>query len=372
VLTSDDRAEHVPGCNMAFWKEVLTEVGGFDPVYRAAGDDVDMCWKALSRQWKIGFHPAAFVWHHRRPGLLTYLRQQIGYGRSEALVEARHPERFTAAGTARWRGRIYNSLTPSLTWQRIYRGVYGTAAYQSVYQAGGHVLDLIHQAGVPIATLFLLTAPLALISPWLGLPAVLAFLGLVVLGAIDMARAEPPRRAAAGGLRFRAAVAVHHLLQPLVRYWARRRHREVARRTVASKGNLPKAVRQVGGGVVVVAEDRPRAELAASLVEALRGRGIRAIYPNGWEDYDARLLLSALVLGELQTSSHPEGFVQVRIRIRPRAFQLVGGAALSVAGAALVSPLLALLLVPGAASVVRGATRARRLPARLLAAPETP
>jgi O-antigen biosynthesis protein len=365
VLTSDDRAEHIPGCNMAFWKLVLSEVGGFDSIYTVAGDDVDLCWKALERQWKIGFHPAAVVWHHRRSGLRRYLRQQREYGRSEALVEARHPERFTAAGTARWRGRIYNSLTPSLAWQRIYRGVYGTAAYQSVYQAGGHLLDLIHQAGVPIAALLLLTAPFAVVAPWFGLPALVALIGLVLLGVIDMMRADPPRGRSSGRLRFRALVAVHHLFQPLVRYWARWRHRNLARRSVESNGNLPAAVQQVGGGVVVVPEDRPRSELAATLVEALRGHGIRATYASGWEDYDARLLLSELVYGDLQTSSHPEGFVQVRIRMRPRRKRLAGGA-LAVGGAVfLVSPLSAMVVVLAAASVARGAVRARRLPARV-------
>ena len=95
VLVSDDRAEHVPGCNMAFWKEGLEELGGFDPIYTAAGDDVDFCWKVLDQNWDIGFHPAALVWHHRRAGLRAYLRQQRSYGRSEALVEARNPDRFT-------------------------------------------------------------------------------------------------------------------------------------------------------------------------------------------------------------------------------------------------------------------------------------
>ncbi len=161
VLFSDDRAEHVPGCNMAFWRLVLSEIGGFDPVYTKAGDDVDVCWKILNRDWEIGFHPAALVWHRRRKGLRNYLRQQREYGRSEALVEDRHPERFTPAGTARWRGRIYNSLTPSFMWQRIYRGPYGTAAYQSVYQGGGHFVDLVHQVGIPGAVMLLLTAPLA-------------------------------------------------------------------------------------------------------------------------------------------------------------------------------------------------------------------
>jgi len=372
VLTADDRAEHVPGCNMAFWKLVLNEVGGFDPVYRAAGDDVDLCWKALDRQWKIGFHPAAVVWHHRRPGLAAYLRQQREYGRSEALVEARHPERFNAAGTARWRGRIYNSLTPSLAWQRIYRGLYGSAAYQSVYQAGGHVLDFVHQVGVPVAAVLLATAPLALISPWWGIPALVALIGLAALGAIDMTHANPPRRIAVSRLKFRAQVALHHLLQPLVRYWARLRHRDFARRSLDNHAELPAAVRQLGRGVVVVPEDRPRNELAAALIEALRARRIRALHPSGWEDYDARLLLSGLLYGELQTSSHPEGFVQIRIRTRPRRRRLAA-CALAIGGAAfLLTPAFGVLALLAAASIARGAVRARRLPSRVLGEPVRP
>jgi GT2 family glycosyltransferase len=109
VLTSNDRAEHVPGCNMAFWRDALVNLGGFDPVFQTAGDDVDLCWRLLDRDLEIGFHPAAVVWHHRRSCARAYLRQQRFYGHSEALIEARHPERFTVLGTARWLGTIYTS-----------------------------------------------------------------------------------------------------------------------------------------------------------------------------------------------------------------------------------------------------------------------
>jgi GT2 family glycosyltransferase len=367
VLVSDDRAEHVPGCNMAFWKILLSEVGGFDPVYTAAGDDVDLCWKALDRSWSIGFHPAAVVWHRRRSGLRTYLRQQWTYGCSEALVEARHPQRFTAAGTARWRGRIYNSLTPPLGRQRIYRGPYGTAAYQSVYRGGGHLLDLVHQIGVPTAAVMLLCAPLALLRPWLAAPAVVAFAFLATLGGIDMSRARSARGAGPRGLRFRAMVAVHHLLQPLARSFARSRHRSPARRALDEPSDLPRAVQKRRRGVVVVREDRPRGELAAGLVDALRRRGIRAIYPSGWEDYDARLLLTPFAYGELQTSAHPEGFVQVRIRFRPRR-RAVGIAIAGAIAAFFVSPAIGVLPVVLAAGVARGALRSRRLPAQILPA----
>lgn len=366
VLTSDDRAEHIPGCNMAFWKLVLVEIGGFDPVCTAAGDDVDACWKVLDAGWKIGFHPAALVWHHRRPGLRDYLRQQRGYGRSEALIEARHPDRFTPRRTARWRGRIYNSQTPSLGAQRIYRGVYGAAAYQSVYHGGGHLLDLLHQAGVPFAGALLLTAPLGLLSPLLALPALVALVALIALCTVDMVRTTPPRRLLSGRLGFRARVAVHHMLQPLARFWAKARHRHVARRGLEPTQALPGQVQRLPGGVVVVLEDRPRGDLAASLVEALRHRGFPAQQPSGWEDYDARVYLSRMVYGELQTSSHPVGFVQVRIRTRPRVRALALAVAAVVPASIFVSPLFTLLLLPVVASLIRGAIRARRLPMTVL------
>src|SRR5205085_7881011 len=40
VLESDQVAEHVPGCNMAFRREALEAINGFDPQFRRAGDDV--------------------------------------------------------------------------------------------------------------------------------------------------------------------------------------------------------------------------------------------------------------------------------------------------------------------------------------------
>src|SRR5262249_46223401 len=39
VLLSDEVAEHIPGCNMAFRKSSLEAIGGFDPQFRTAGDD---------------------------------------------------------------------------------------------------------------------------------------------------------------------------------------------------------------------------------------------------------------------------------------------------------------------------------------------
>ncbi len=48
VLVDNELAEHIPGCNMAFRKRALEAIGGFNPVYRTAGDDVDVCWSSWS------------------------------------------------------------------------------------------------------------------------------------------------------------------------------------------------------------------------------------------------------------------------------------------------------------------------------------
>ena len=104
VLLTDQVAEHIPGCNMAFRKDRLAAVGGFDPRFRVAGDDVDICWRLQERGWTLGFSPAALVWHHRRNSVRTYWKQQQGYGKAEALLEAKWPERYNAAGHLTWRG----------------------------------------------------------------------------------------------------------------------------------------------------------------------------------------------------------------------------------------------------------------------------
>src|SRR4029453_18307740 len=84
VLLSDEVAEHIPGCNMAFRREALEAVGGFDPQFRIAGDDVDICWRLQERDWTIGFCPGAVVLHRRRRSVRGYLKQTVEPGRGEA------------------------------------------------------------------------------------------------------------------------------------------------------------------------------------------------------------------------------------------------------------------------------------------------
>jgi len=161
VLLTDREAEHLPGCNLSIRRRALEAIGGFDPAFRTAGDDVDVCWRLRERGGSLGFHASALVWPHRRGTLRAYWRQQRGYGRAEGLLEAKWPEKYNAFGRLAWGGRVY--AAPRLGRYRIYHGVWGTAPFQSLYGPGRPSLSAF-----------------ALMPEWLLASAALA--GLALLG----------------------------------------------------------------------------------------------------------------------------------------------------------------------------------------------
>ncbi|WP_193212697.1 glycosyltransferase, partial [Luteolibacter marinus] len=49
VMIDDSEAEHLPGCNIAVRRTAYFDIGGFDPAFTTAGDDVDFCWRLRDR-----------------------------------------------------------------------------------------------------------------------------------------------------------------------------------------------------------------------------------------------------------------------------------------------------------------------------------
>ena len=78
------------------------EIGGFDPIFTAAGDDVDFCWRLQNRGYAIGFSPAAIVWHYRRNTVKAYLEAADGLrqGGGAALLQASVPLQHARASRA--------------------------------------------------------------------------------------------------------------------------------------------------------------------------------------------------------------------------------------------------------------------------------
>lgn len=224
VLLSDDVAEHIAGCNMAFRREVLQEIGGFDPQFRAAGDDVDVCWRLQDKGYTIGFSPAAIVWHFRRNTVAAYLKQQRGYGKAEALVYFEHPNRFNLLGQPCWNGRIYGDLSCWLPLGQpiIYSGVFGGGLFQTLYEPSSSLisyLPLTLEWNIA-ALIFFVSALVSGVSPWVGGVMFLTSCGWCVAGALQ-AKIDPKFQ----GVRTRLLVAMLIYLGPLVRSVERYRWR---------------------------------------------------------------------------------------------------------------------------------------------------
>lgn len=220
VLLTDVIAEHIPGCNMAFHRWAFDRIGGFDPEYRKAGDDVDFCWRLQQEGQIIAFSPAAIVWHYRRFTLKAFRKQQEGYGEAESLLRFKHLIFFGPTGTAKWKGQVYGA--PRFTWlinhPVIYHGIFGEGLFQCIYPSAqselAAYLSSIEWVALT-AFVFLLSWPF----PALGIVSFIMLGGtlLVSLSYMIHAKLEPRFDT----ISARLLVAFLALTQPLVRGWAR-------------------------------------------------------------------------------------------------------------------------------------------------------
>jgi GT2 family glycosyltransferase len=329
VLLTDTDAEHIPGCNMSFRRSVLEAVGGFDPRYRAAGDDVDICWRILDRGWKIGFQPGALNWHHCRNSIHTYWKQQQGYGKAEALLEEKWPDKYNTAGHFTWQGRLYGKgiteALPSGRW-RIYHGRWGGALFQSIYSPADNTLNSLPLMPEWYFVCWLLAFLSLLGLAWppllLTLPLLVLAVGALLVQSVKAAmKAEFPTHWPSPWQRFklRCISAWLHLLQPFARLIGRIRH-----------GLTPWRMRIGTGGklygscnlkIELWSEKwRSAADWLTELRNTMRKDDVRVLLGGDFDAFDLQvrggLLGSARLL--MTQEEHGEGKQMLRFAIRSK------------------------------------------------------
>ncbi len=339
VLLTDRVAEHIPGCNMAFYRSVLDEVGGFDPRFRAAGDDVDLCWRIQQNGHVIGFTAGGFVWHDRRTRVGAYVRQQMGYGAAEAMLAQKFPSLFNWLGNHTWKGRIYDDSVWGMGFSRqiIYRGVYGRGLFQllSYGRASWFVTFLMS------LEFQLLGVGLTFLLGW-WIPGFWILTGLsvalttVLVGRIGW-RAHLPREHH-GSWRCRFLVAWLHVVQPVVRSFARYRQlwRGPGRGGVADGRRFRASAARLGWRTLRqqywAESEGDRIQLIRRLHDLLTSAGWSAALDDGYQEFDVAAHLG--IWGRLEFLSAEEYFPgnrrQVRARLRIRwsraAWGAIGGA----------------------------------------------
>jgi GT2 family glycosyltransferase len=326
VMLDDRTAEHVPGCNMAFWKWALDGVGGFDPVFQRAGDDVDLCWRIMKRGWRIGFAPAGFVWHHRRATVGDYLRQQAGYGEAEALLVTKHPEHFNALGNAIWRGRICTGNPATFPWQHpvIHHGIFATGLFQTLYTPSADgILPFFTSVEYHVAV----ALPLLVLATGIGPLWPLALLAWVlppILCALAAIRAPVPSDRRCWWSR--PLVALLHYLQPLVRGSARfRTHLSLRDDAPEVPDSLEARSRVYGDGSAREREYwsgqwRERQEWIQRILTELERHHWRCRPDAGWSRFDLAIFGSRWAWLEFVTvaEANRDRSQTLRARLRPR------------------------------------------------------
>ena len=354
VLLSPEHAEHIPGCNMAFRTNVLREIGGFDPFFVTAGDDVDVCWRLHGRRSRIGFAASAVVWHRRRDTIRRYLRQQRGYGDAETRLEEKHPRRFNLLGYMIWRGTVESASRFRLPFlgYLLYHGPFCSSGFQTIYQRHIGVLQHLPE----MFETYLAVIALAALSPLVGLwtlPVAAAVAALVIArcvraGVLGSRGFGENRRSR---LRRAATVSLLHLLQPLTRGWGRTARltrkpgilfSRFTRPFVRAFRSLPSIISHAGHAqghaLYHPLNISERDEFIGSVITELQEDRCTVDLPGGWESWDLRARTLPFVKAEVTTAIDDlerDGIklseillARVRVRTSKVLYAVLGGLAL--------------------------------------------
>ncbi len=318
VLVTDTIAEHVPGCNMAYYKWALDEIGGFDPEYRKAGDDVDVCWRIMQRGYLIGFSPAAVVWHYRRFTVKAYFGQQRGYGEAEALLRFKHLQYFGLTGSAIWKGTVYTQvqLEPLFAEPVIYHGIFGSGFFQSIYNRPEspwiYLLSSFEWMVLAVFS-FLISMPITAFPSLRLIP--LVMFGLTLLAGLSYmvrVRIEPRFDSPAA----RLLLLYLAIYQPWARAWARYftwlREKRTPLEVVRSKELAPHASTSYwGSGELAFWSEGgvEREHLLHKITDLLEKEGWNYSLDTGWKNWDVHVFASRWWSLRLRTMTeiYPQG-----------------------------------------------------------------
>jgi glycosyltransferase involved in cell wall biosynthesis len=326
VLLTDTIAEHIPGCNMAFYRWAFDGVDGFDPEYHKAGDDVDFCWRIQQAGWVIGFSPTAIVWHYRRFTLRAFLKQQDGYGEAESLLRFKHLIFFGPTGTAKWRGQIYGPQR--FTWfinrPVIYHGIFGEGFFQSIYPTPqSDVAAYLSSIEWFALTIFLFG--LGIFLPTLRIVPYLMLGGSLCVALSYMVRAQIEPRF--DTVRARLLVMLLAFAQPLVRgfsrYFTWLRFKRTPANVIRRHEYLPERARSASGlsrRAFWNEQGKDRHYLLGAIFQLLDEEGWRYSTDSGWNEWDIQIYGNFWWSIALQTVTeyHGGGKCLTRVRLRSR------------------------------------------------------
>ena len=322
VLLDDEVAEHIPGCNMAFRREALEAIDGFDPIFRAAGDDVDLCWRLQNKGYKIGFSPTAIVWHFRRNTIRDYVKQQRGYGKAETLLFFKHPSRFNVLGQSRWFGRIYGDLSSYLVSRqpRIYSGVFGRGLFQTLYQPSPSIVSCLPLTlEWNLLSLALLACAFVFGGPfWIGALPFMVTVSRCFSSALR-ARLAPQFRGLPATLLVASLIYIGPFARTFERYrWRVRRLREIKPVDLNGPTQAPKISWHERAFRLSYWNEngQEKESLLHSIMDFLLPRKYLIAMDQGWSDWDLEICQGPWAKAQIKTATENHTGSKKLLRVR--------------------------------------------------------
>jgi hypothetical protein len=256
----------------------------------------------------------------------AYWRQQQGYGKAEALLERKWPEKYNAEGHLTWVGNLYGKGLPHslvLRRNRIYHGTWGSAPFQSIYQpsTGGLSSLLLMPEWYLIIFVLLILSGLGLFWPpllLLAAPVALSIFASILQVGLSAKRASFGNKPASRVKRFKLQVitAFLYLIQPLARLRGR-----LYNGLVPWRQRHPFGLSSPRPHVFALWSERWRtpAERLTELCEALRASGAVVLTGGDYDRWDLEVRCGMLGSTRLLMTieEHGEGKQMIRIRTWP-------------------------------------------------------
>jgi GT2 family glycosyltransferase len=80
-----------PSVNLSVKRKVFEKVNGYSSAFWP-GEDTEFCLKLKKNNFRINYDPKVIVYHHRRPGLASHVKQVGGYGLHRGFFARKYPE----------------------------------------------------------------------------------------------------------------------------------------------------------------------------------------------------------------------------------------------------------------------------------------
>jgi len=87
-----DNWSFIVGANMAYRKDILERIGGFDPFFKYGGDDNDIGLRVRLSGYELKFVPKAVIYFRKRSSIRELIIQHFNYGKGISRIYKKFPE----------------------------------------------------------------------------------------------------------------------------------------------------------------------------------------------------------------------------------------------------------------------------------------